>query len=60
MLLKNLIFVCPECPTKKSYDEIIKKLLEHYEPKINEIAERYKVYKSEQQKHESVCYYGNF
>lgn len=33
----------PECPTKKTYDEITKKLLEHYEPKINEITERYKL-----------------
>lgn len=50
--LKSLFI--PHCPTKKTYKEITEALIKHYEPKVNEIAERYKFYKTEQRKFESV------
>ena len=41
-------------PTKKSYDELKKLMLDHIHPKPNEIAQRYVFYKRDRRSGESV------
>lgn len=51
-VLKSLTH--PELPSKKSFDEIIILLTEHYTPKINKRAERFKFHKAKQEVGESI------
>ena len=54
-LLKNL--VTPAKPSDKSYDELIRVMNEHQNPKPSVIMERYKFNKRDRQPDESIPFY---
>ena len=54
-ILRSLL--APESPMSKTYGEITAKLREHFEPKVNVIAERFLFHKRDQHSEETVTEY---